>query len=101
MDYAKITADFQNNGRMDLFISSAIKLAKECGVIICDCYSKWKELNKTQDTTKLLANYINHPVKEMHQLFADSLFDVLFKYDIRVSKEVSDSMFDFKNQNMD
>ena len=45
---------------------------------VCDCYAKWKELAKTQDTTMLLANRINHPTKEMHELFAQSLFEMIF-----------------------
>ena len=76
-EYAAKTADMQNNGRMDKYIYSAIELARDMGITVCDCYSKWKELSKTQDTTKLLANYINHPVSEMHKLFADELFAVI------------------------
>ena len=60
-----------------VFMSSAVKLATEMNIDICDCYSKWKELSKTQDITKLLVNRINHPIKEMHELFADSLFGML------------------------
>lgn len=78
-DYAVLTAEWQNNGRMDLFMSSAVKLAEEMGVAVCDCYSKWKEISKTQDTTKLLINRINHPIPEMHELFADSLFKMIFE----------------------
>lgn len=76
-EYAAVTAKFQNNGRMDLYMNSAIELAKEMNIPVCDCYSKWKELSKTQDTTQLLINRINHPIPEMHNLFADSLFDMI------------------------
>ncbi len=79
LEYAKVTAEFQNSGKMDLFMESAVCLAKEMGVVVCDCYSEWKKLSKTQDTTKLLANYINHPTQEMHELFADMLFEIIFK----------------------
>lgn len=78
LDYAAVTAEFQNSGRMDTYIYAAIELAKEMGITVCDCYSKWKEISKTQDTTQLLANRINHPVREMHELFADSLFEIIF-----------------------
>ena len=77
-EYAKRTAEMQNGGRMDEYMQAACKLAEKMGVAVCDCYSKWKELSKTEDTTQLLANYINHPKKEMHRLFADSLFEMLF-----------------------
>lgn len=76
--YAHKTAEMQNNGRMDLYMSSAVKLAEEIGITVCDCYSMWKELSKTRDTTMLLANRINHPTKEMHELFADCLFKAIF-----------------------
>ena len=59
----------------------AVALAKEMGVTVCDCYSQWKELAKTQDTTMLLANRINHPTREMHELFAESLFRTIFGVD--------------------
>lgn len=77
-DYAYVTADYQNSGRMDLYMESAVKLAEEMDVMVCDCYAQWKELSKTQDTTQLLINRINHPTAEMHELFADSLFKMLF-----------------------
>lgn len=78
LDYAARSAEYQNGGRMDHYIACAIDLAKEMHVSVCDCYAKWKELSKTQDTTMLLADRINHPVPEMHRLFADSLFDTIF-----------------------
>lgn len=77
-DYAIRTCQMQNEGRMDLYMQEVIKLCASKGVKVCDCYKKWKELSKTQDITYLLANRINHPTKEMHNLFADSLFDVIF-----------------------
>lgn len=77
-EYSKKTAEYQNGGRMDLYMESAVKLAREMNVTVCDCYSKWKELAKTEDTTILLANRINHPTKEMHELFAQSLFETIF-----------------------
>ncbi len=76
-EYAKITAEYQNSGRMDDYIYSAVKLAEEMGITVCDCYSEWKKLYATEDTTLLLANRINHPVREMHQLFADKLYDII------------------------
>lgn len=87
-EYAKITAEFQNNGRMDLYMEKAKELAEEMGVPVCDCYSKWKKLSETEDTTQLLINRINHPTQEMHKLFADSLFDMIFE-------DTDETTFDF------
>lgn len=82
LEYAKITAEYQNSGKMDTYMSEAVKLAQKMDVTVCDCYSKWKELSKTEDTTMMLINRINHPSKEMHELFAQSLFDIIFEKDI-------------------
>ena len=76
-DYAHKTADMQNSGRMDDYIYSAKDLALSMGVPVCDCYSIWKEKAKTEDTTMLLCNRINHPNEEMHKLFADELFKTI------------------------
>ena len=76
-EYAFKTAEMQNTGKMDRFMTAAMALAGEMGVPVCDCYSKWKELAKTQDTTMLLANRINHPTSEMHVMFAESLYDMI------------------------
>jgi lysophospholipase L1-like esterase len=77
--YAIKTAQMQNEGRMDLYMESAIQLASRMGVKVCDCYKKWKKLSETQDITYFLANRINHPTKEMHELFAESLFETIFE----------------------
>ena len=78
VDYAAVTAKMQNEGRMDLYMTSAVNLAKEMGITVCDCYAEWKKLSETEDITMLLANRINHPVREMHELFAQMLFDTIF-----------------------
>lgn len=79
LEYAAITAEYQNSGKMDMYISTAIEVAKEKNVMVCDCYSKWKKISETEDTTMLLCNRINHPTREMHKLFADSLYDILME----------------------
>lgn len=74
MEYAHKTAEMQNSGRMDAYMEAAKALAEEKGVTVCDCYAQWKALAKTEDTTRLLANRINHPTAQMHDLFAESLY---------------------------
>lgn len=77
LEYAHKTAEMQRSGRMDRFMSAAADLARQMQIPVCDCYSVWKELSKTEDTTLLLANRINHPTAEMHQLFADMLYPMI------------------------
>ncbi len=91
--YAAVTAEIQTSGKMDKYISEAIKTAEKCSVKICDCYSKWKELSKTQDTTMLLANRINHPKAEMHHLFADMLFETIFENNISSNTTIDNTMY--------
>lgn len=79
LNYANKTAQMQNEGRMDQYIQAAISMAQEEGIRVCDCYAKWKELAKTQDITMLLANRINHPTTEMHQLFSDALYEMIME----------------------
>ena len=76
--YAVETAKMQNEGKMDRYMEAAMDLAREMGVRVCDCYSKWKELEKAgEDITMLLVNRINHPTSEMHKLFADELYKMI------------------------
>lgn len=79
--YAEVTAEYQNSGRMDDYIYSAIRLAEEIGVTVCDCYSEWKNISETEDITMLLANRINHPTPDMHGLFAKKLYKTIMKED--------------------
>lgn len=78
VDFAKHTAQIQNNGVMDAYMAAAGELCANEGVLVCDCYAKWKRMHEAgADTTKLLCNHINHPSREMHKLFAASLFEMI------------------------
>lgn len=76
-EYAAVTAEYQNSGRMDLYVSEAIKAAREAEAEVCDCYGEWKRIAEDEDTTLMLINRINHPTPEMHKLFADKLFELI------------------------
>ena len=93
-EYAIKTAQMQNEGKMDLYIDSAIKVAEKMNVKVCDCYKEWKKLSETQDVTYLLANRINHPTKEMHELFAQKLFEIIFEDNALVSEANSSTMYE-------
>lgn len=96
IEYAGVTASYQNEGKMDKYMSAAIETAKTMDVTVCDCYGEWKKLyNSGVDTTKLLANRINHPTSEMHKLFADMLFDTIMGTDFD-KKESSTTMYEDK-----
>ena len=91
--YAEKTAYIQNSGRMDEYMYDAVKMARGMDVPVCDCYAKWKKISETQDVTMLLANRINHPAREMHELFAQSLFDVIFTDGVCQNKNADQTMY--------
>ena len=75
---AKVTSSMQNDGVFDLYIDSVKSLCKDKDIEVVDAYAKWKEMHAEGiDTTKLLSNLINHPTREMHDLFANMLIEVL------------------------
>ncbi len=79
-EIAAKTAEYQTKGKMDEFMISAAELCSSMNIKVCDCYSVWKNMYENGvDTTSLLANKINHPKREMHQLFADELFSIIEK----------------------
>lgn len=78
LDYARTTCTYQNSGKMDEMMQAARSCAEECGVMLCDCYTRWKAMaNQGIDTTQLLANRLNHPTRQMHSLFAEELFQII------------------------
>ncbi len=93
LDYSAVTAEYQNSGKMDLYMQNAVSLASDLGVTVCDCYSEWKEIAKAQDTTMLLANRINHPVRKMHELFAENLFNAIFSNSTKITSGSCNTMY--------
>ena len=76
--YARVTCDCQVSGKMDRFMDAARECARRHGAHICDCYAQWQSLAASgTDTTQLLVNYLNHPTRDMHQLFADELYALI------------------------
>ncbi len=77
-EYAAVTAARYAEGRMDTYIDAARALARERGIPVADAYARWKQMAaEGKDITACLANYINHPTREMHAIFAEELFKVL------------------------
>lgn len=78
IEIAEAIAEKQNEGVLDAYIDAAKAIAMEKGVVICDCYAKWKRLYECgADITELLSNKINHPTREMNKLFAVSLLETM------------------------
>ena len=55
------------------------EIANQLDIPIADAYAEWQLLeSQGVDTTALLANGLNHPNAEMHKVFANKLYDVIF-----------------------
>ncbi len=67
-------------GFLDKYVDVMRSVAKEQEVSVCDVYAKWKALQSYgADTTEMLANYVNHPARELNKLFAYSLLDTMME----------------------
>ena len=78
-DYAKTLSEKFADGGFDRYMQAARAAAKETDVAVCDVYAKWMAMYRHGvDITDHLSNYLNHPTREMHRLFASSLIDTLF-----------------------
>ena len=74
----KNISEHQINGDMEAYMERAKEVCELNGVVVCDCYKKWKKLYENgTDVTRLLANRVNHPTEKMHNLFAYSLFEMI------------------------
>ena len=79
-EVAEKMCTIQKDGIMDMYMDAAREVCKTHGVKLCDCYKKWRNLEKNGvDTTALLSNHINHPTREMSWLFAYSLADIIME----------------------
>lgn len=75
---ANLAASFAD-GAFDRYMQAARAAANETGIPLCDVYAKWMAMYQSGvDITDLLSNYLNHPTREMHKLFAHSLLDTIF-----------------------
>lgn len=72
--------EIQTNGTVDKFFEDLKELCKQMNVPVIDVYSKWKKMyDDGIDITNLLANDINHPTEEMHNLFAEEIYKEIFE----------------------
>ena len=68
---AGIFAERQKSGLFDRYIEAARQVCSEERVKVCDCYKIWKQLYASgADTTALLSNGLNHPIREIHTIMA-------------------------------
>lgn len=81
--FEKLSIDFsriQNEGVLKRFMEEAKTLCLEYGGKVCDLYSVWEKIRTCGvDTTALLANKLNHPIREYHYYIAIKLLETILE----------------------
>jgi lysophospholipase L1-like esterase len=76
---SKEFADIQLKGILTAYVEKAKAVAKECEVPVCDMYAQWLKMQKGGvQITDILANYLNHPIRELHYYTAMKLLETMF-----------------------
>lgn len=79
-DLSKSISSLQNSKIPDLYYNNGIKLALSKNIKVVDIYSIWQTMNKSGvNTTELLANKLNHPIRELHLYIAIKLIEKMFE----------------------
>ena len=79
-DIAQQAADVQNRGVLDRYVDAARSVAGDLFVPVADAYARWNRLHAAGvDTTALLANAINHPAEDMHDIFVEKILEAMFE----------------------
>lgn len=80
VELAKKLSDRQKCGVLDRYMDAARELCAEENIPVCDVYAKWKQMAELGvNVTELLSNKLNHPTREMHNLFAISLVETMMR----------------------
>ena len=68
----------QNNGVLHEYFEVAKESCKKYGVTVCDLHTVWEKLIALGvNTTELLANKLNHPIREFHYYMAIKLVETM------------------------
>lgn len=71
-------ADVQNSGLLKLYVEKAKNIAQKHDIKVCDVYAWWETMIKSGvETTELLSNKLNHPIREMHYFTAIKLLETI------------------------
>ena len=78
--FAERFKKIQLGGILDRYVETAKEVAENYGAKVCDVYARWKAMIEAGvNVTELLANKLNHPIREMHYLTATMLCDCMLK----------------------
>lgn len=80
---AKRVAENEEAGWLKKYIEEAKKLCCELNIPVCDCYHIYEQFkNSGVDINELLSNKINHPLRELHWIFAYELIKIIFSNEL-------------------
>ena len=78
-DVAKGCCVTQNEGCLKAYFDAVKEMCAEIGVPVCDIYAAWEAMEKGGvDTTNLLSNFIDHPIRQLHYYTAVKLLETMF-----------------------
>ncbi len=70
---------FMVNNNLELYVTAARELAAAHGIPVCDVYARWRAWQAAGvNITELLANKLNHPIRELHEMTAYLLMETIF-----------------------
>ena len=76
---AQRLAAYTVDGTVDRYMDAARAVAAECGIALVDCYALWQKFAAAGVTINdILSNKINHPIRELHLVFAYELLREVF-----------------------
>ncbi|MBQ3506735.1 MAG: GDSL family lipase [Clostridia bacterium] len=79
-EIAKKMIKREQEGVLRKYFEIGKTVAKEENVKICDMYAVWEKMRSCGiNTTELLANKINHPLREFHYYIAIKLLETIFE----------------------
>jgi lysophospholipase L1-like esterase len=68
----------QNSGVLKTYFESAREVCAKHDVKVCDLYPVWEKLEEAGvDVTELLANKLNHPIRELHYYMAMKVVETM------------------------
>ena len=78
--FAQNFAQKQLSGQLSECFEIAKDICSEHGVVVCDLYSVWEKLyTNGVNTTDLLSNKLNHPIREYHYYVAIKLIEKILE----------------------
>ena len=70
----------KNQGILDEYVKALKEAARENGAKVCDVHKYWKLMDRAGvNITELLANKLNHPIRELHNYTAIKLIETILE----------------------